>query len=367
MKSYLKVYNIPHHSDEWYEFRKNGVGGSEIGTVLGINKYDTAVRLFHEKIGSIEPRKEDNEKMFWGRELESQIAEKWQYWDGSQEGYLENFKNKNIVRSCRNVNGYIVNPKYPWLFMSLDRLINIKGGFNLVTGEPLSTEAVLECKNMSYWASQSWADEIPVYHLAQVTQYMIILETDYSEIAVLRDGSSLTVESIQLNEELADRIINISKKFWYDRVLPARKSFEDRSKYESEGDLMGIERSETKIQELEPEPDSSEAYNEFMNERFVKERESIIGKIDIYNIARKDRFYLSMKGRIDKERTQLQNNLIKYLSDNSAESIDFGSLGNVNWSERKGSKNRSFGNKIKEKPSEDYLEGEFEKMNAEDY
>jgi len=49
MKKDLKIYNIPHHSDEWYAFRQQGIGGSEVGTVLGINKYDTNVRIFHEK------------------------------------------------------------------------------------------------------------------------------------------------------------------------------------------------------------------------------------------------------------------------------------------------------------------------------
>ena len=48
MNKDLQIYRIPHHTDEWFEFRKNGIGGSEVGTVLGINRYDTNVRLFHE-------------------------------------------------------------------------------------------------------------------------------------------------------------------------------------------------------------------------------------------------------------------------------------------------------------------------------
>jgi putative phage-type endonuclease len=82
------------HTPEWYSFRKNGIGGSEIGTILGLNKYDTVVRVFHEKAGTVEPRKEDNQFMFWGREMEDKIADIWRYYDGTDDGYIENYKNK---------------------------------------------------------------------------------------------------------------------------------------------------------------------------------------------------------------------------------------------------------------------------------
>jgi hypothetical protein len=38
MKSKLKVHRIPEHTDAWFEFRKNGIGGSEMGMVLQQNK-----------------------------------------------------------------------------------------------------------------------------------------------------------------------------------------------------------------------------------------------------------------------------------------------------------------------------------------
>jgi len=51
MRSDLIITRIPQHTDEWYDYRKGSIGGSEIGTVLGLNKYDTVARLFHEKVG----------------------------------------------------------------------------------------------------------------------------------------------------------------------------------------------------------------------------------------------------------------------------------------------------------------------------
>lgn len=354
---------IPHHTEEWYEFRKRGIGGSEIGTVLGINKYDTAVRLFHEKIGSIEPRREDNERMFWGRTNEENIARVWQYYDGTKDGYVENCTSNKIVRKCRSVNGYVVNPDYPWLFASVDRLINIEGGFNLITGEPLEKEGILECKNMSYWVSQMWEDGIPIYHLAQIHVYMILLDADYAEIAMLVDGGQLQVEKIQRDEALCERILTISKAFWYNRVVPGMDAIEKRNMADMEGNVPESEKWEGEVQRFEPDPDDSEAYKDFMEEKFLVTREEVDGTIPLYAEAKRDKFLLKMKARIDDERTGIKNKFIKFMSDYGAESVDFGKLGRVNWSKRKGAKSRTFNNRTKESPEPDYTDKEFDKLN----
>ena len=362
MKKDLQIHMIPHHTDEWYEFRMNGIGGSEMGTVLGINKYDTAIRLFHEKIGSVEPWREDNERMFWGRTNEENIARVWQYYDGTKDGYVENCNNNKIVRKCRSVNGYIVNPKYPWLFGSLDRVINIEGGFNMITGEPLEMEAILECKNMSWWVSKMWEDGIPIYHLAQIHVYMIIFDADYAEIAMLVDGGQLQVEKIQRDEALCERILTISKAFWYNRVVPGQKAVEMREMADVEGNVMESEKWEAEIQRVEPDPDDSEAYKDFMDEKFLVTRETVDGTLALYDVAKRDNFLRKMINKLDLERTGLKNQFIQFMSNYGAESVDFGKLGKVNWSKRKGAKTRTFNNRTKDKPSEDYIDEQFEKL-----
>lgn len=362
MKSDLIITRIEPHSQEWYDFRKNGIGGSEIGTILGLNKYDTVVRLFHEKVGTAQPRMEDNEKMFWGRKLEDEIAEIWKYYDGTEDGYIENFKNNKIVRDCRNINGYIVNPKYPWLFASLDRVINMKGGVNLITGEPLSTEGVLEVKTLSYWSAQMWQDGIPISYLAQVHQYMIIIESDYAEIAILQDGNVFKVEKIQRDEALCERIIEISKAFWENRVLPAKEAFERKGVAQMIANMQEVERWEAVIQRHEPDPDNSEAYKDFMEERFFKERETIEGTIDQYELCKRDTFLRRLKSRVEEERTGIQNLLLRDMNRYGVEVIDFGKLGNITWAERKGAKNRTFTVRIKESPGEEKVEAEFAKI-----
>jgi putative phage-type endonuclease len=368
MRSDLIITRIPQHTDEWYQFRKNGIGGSEVGNLLLPNPdYDSAIWIFHEKIGTIPQRKFDNESMFWGRELEDQIADKWRFWDGTQEGYIENFKNKRLIRDCRNVNGYVVNPKYPWLFASLDRVMNVKGGRNLITSNPLTTEAVLECKAMNQWVAQKWEDSMPIYYLMQIHQYMIIIESDYAEIAVLESGNKLRVEKIQRDDGLCEKIIHITQGFWENRILPAKTAFRKKQEAEKVGNISEVEKWDAEITRYEPDPDKTKSYQEFLNKKFLQERESMEGTISLYDLCKKDKVLLGIKNLIDDERTGIANVLVKALTLNGAEAIDFGRLGNFTFSERKGSKNRVASNKIKEKPSEDILLSEFNKINLECY
>jgi len=311
---------------------------------------------------NIEQRREDSERMFWGRTNEENIARVWQYYDGTQDGYVENFANDKIVRKCRSVNGYVVNPQYPWLFASVDRLINIEGGFNLITGEPLDKEGILECKNMSYWVSKMWEDGIPIFYLVQIHQYMLILDADYAEIAMLVDGGRLAVEKIQRDENKIEKMLNITKSWWYDRVIPGQEAVHKRNQAQILGNVAEEEKYEAIIQQLEPEPDNSEAYKEFMEEKFVETRPTIDGTMELYSLARKDNFLKKIKSRIDTERTGIKNLFIKFMTNNGAESVDFGKLGYVNWSERKGSKSRTFNNRTKEVPDEDTVENEFKKL-----
>lgn len=367
MRSDLIITRIPVHTPAWHEYRKSGIGGSEISTVLGLNRYDTVTRTFYEKIGALEPRQIDNAKMFFGRYMEDKIAEVWSYYDGTTEGWIENFKNNKIIRQCRSVNGIVVNPSYPWLFGSFDRVQNIKGGINMLTGEKLKTEAVLEIKTLSYWSSQMWTDGIPISYLLQIHVYMIILECDYAEIAILKDGNEFFVEKYSRDEGLCEKIIEISKAFWENRVLPAKEAFRKKQEAEKVGNMSEIEKWDAEIQKYEPEPDHSEAYNEFMNERFLKERESIEGTIEMYDLCKRDKVLNGIKGVINDERTGIKNVLVKKLTESGAEMIDFGRVGSVDWSERKGAKNRTFNNRIKENPTDEQLMKEFLKLNLDCY
>jgi putative phage-type endonuclease len=362
MKSKLKVVRIPEYIKEWHTFRKSGIGGSEVGSVLGLNPHETAVRVFHEKIGSVEPRTEDTSFMFWGREHEDKIAETWQYWDGTANGYIENKKAGKIIRRCRNVNGLIINPDYPWLFASVDRLINKEGGVNMLTGEPLKEESVLECKTLSHWAATAWEDGMPIYFLTQIQAYMLILEVDYAEIAILKDGNRFAVEYINRDDNVCEQIVRITKDWWENRVVPAKEAMKSRELAMLEKNGVEAEKQDRIIQSLEPEPDDTEAYREFRSERFLKVREMVEGTMEQLDLCKKDEMLKKIAGRIKKERDLVKNTLIRDIDLAGAEIMDFDAVGKFTYSQKKGQKNRTALVSIKEKPSEEKINEEFSKL-----
>ena len=124
------------------------------------------------------------------------------------------------------------------------------------------------------------------------------------------------------------------------------------------GNIAEAERQEAIIQRLEPEPDESAAYTDFMEERFLKIRETIEGTMQLYAVAKRDKFLQRIKSKVDDERTRLKNIFIQFLTNNNAEVIDFGKLGTINWTTRKGAQSRTLTNKIKEKPDDDLIENQ---------
>ena len=40
--------------EEWLEARKNGIGGSDAATILGLNPYKTTIELWEEKTGDMQ-------------------------------------------------------------------------------------------------------------------------------------------------------------------------------------------------------------------------------------------------------------------------------------------------------------------------
>jgi len=373
MNKNLQLYRIPYGHDLWYKFRTvglteeeakqfgqkafaGGIGGSEAGVICGFDKqYDSPIWPYHLKIGDIDRKKEENVRMITGREIEDTVARFWSHWGGDEQSFIQNMSTATIIRKCRNLNAYVVNPKYPWLFASVDRLINAKGGINLITGEMLKTEAILECKAMGHFRYTSLENGVSKAHLAQIHVYMLIMETDYAEIAMLVDSGKFIVEPIQRDETFMKEVIDTTKSFWYDKVLPGRKAYEMKQKCLLMGDYQGSEANDAIIQQMEPEPDSSPAYREYLEERYQRNAETHEGSFEAFDWAKEDRFYLSLKNKIDEKQSLLRNRLIKEMSVNAVKRIDFGSSGSV-------ACDKKFTNGLKEKPDDKFIQQEFNKL-----
>ena len=189
MKSHLILTSTEGMTNrDWLSFRTRGIGASDVPAVLGFSEYESPMSKFDEKISLIPKPKFENLSMFLGKQAEDKNAEMWEYWDGSVEEMIKNFYSGNKVRRCRRINSYVQNPKYKWLFVSLDRVINKHTWKGVEFGE-----GTLEMKNLSSYEADKWEGGIPLKHLLQVQTQMAVCEFDYGELAVKLDDRNYTV------------------------------------------------------------------------------------------------------------------------------------------------------------------------------
>lgn len=68
----------PSGSPEWHAARRNSIGGSEVGTILGLNPYESAYALWAKKTGKIDSPNIDNWAIRFGKAFEDPILQLWQ-------------------------------------------------------------------------------------------------------------------------------------------------------------------------------------------------------------------------------------------------------------------------------------------------
>ena len=161
-----KVVDISNLSrEDWLEYRKKGIGGSDVAAIMGISPFATIRDLFYNKTG-VQPVIQEEEESNWvakevGHRLEDLVAEIF-----SKKTGLEVFPVRVMFR----------HPLYPFMLADVDFFVRIPDG----------TFAILECKTCNYNAKDKWADEgIPAHYVLQVRHYLSVMNMQKAFIACL--------------------------------------------------------------------------------------------------------------------------------------------------------------------------------------
>lgn len=187
----VKASTLEMSRDEWLELRKQGLGGSDAGTVLGFNKYKSAFELYQEKIGEYESVV-DSEAAYWGNVQEDTIAQEFA---------------KRTGKKVRRMNKFLVHPEHEFMNANLDRVI---------VGE----KAILECKTASEYLREAWeGEDIPATYLCQVHHYLAVTGYEKAYIAVLIGGNKFVWKEVERDEEFIQILIEREKDFWENHVL----------------------------------------------------------------------------------------------------------------------------------------------------
>ena len=149
---------------EWLEERKQGIGGSDCATIMGLNPYKTTIELWEEKTGRKETTDiSDKPYVKYGVEMENILRQSFIIKHPEFEvGHKEN----EIIK----------HSQYPFLFASLDGLLR-----NKETGEI----GILEIKTTtirSIKQKEIWRDGIPPNYYCQVLHYMNVVNAKFARL-----------------------------------------------------------------------------------------------------------------------------------------------------------------------------------------
>ncbi|MCU5346278.1 YqaJ viral recombinase family protein [Bacillus cereus] len=188
-KVLINTLNMDHK--QWLQARTQGIGGSDVSAIAGLNKWKSAVQVFLEKTQAIEKEDIQSEAAYFGNVLEEVVAKE--------------FVKRTDLKVQRR-NAILQHPEYPWMLANVDRLI---------VGEKVG----LECKTASEYLKKEWEDEeVPAAYLLQCQHYMAVTGYEAWWIAVLIGGNKFVHKKIERDEELIQYLINIEKDFWLNNV-----------------------------------------------------------------------------------------------------------------------------------------------------
>lgn len=311
---------------EWQALRQTFVnrgmiGGSDAGTLLGLNKYKSPINMFYQSIGLSNLPNKMNHIMLHGKQLEEYVAKCWQYYDGTEDGWVENTLTNNKIKKYRKVKAIIENPKYPALFANIDGEITQHPVFG-------KTKGILEIKTISGYSADSYEAGIPPSYLCQVQHYMLVTGHKYAEICYLKDGRDLGVVTFEADPELQSVILEQANLF-QSRVLEARKAiaeYQEQNPYADANELYGI------VASLEPEADDSEAFNAFMSEKHkARASENVMqGDSEMQALAEKYKAMAENLKAAESEKQLLQNQL-KQIMERENAAVAMLPSGKITW------------------------------------
>lgn len=184
--------------------RKKGLFGSDAAPAAGLSPWKPPQTLYLEKRGEIEPQDISGEdRVHFGNLFEDMI--------------LKEVRARTGWNLCR-VNETLWHPKHPFIGAHLDGRIR---------ESRLKPRRIFEAKTVGEMAYQrgQWGepgtDQVPPYYHLQASHYLAVTGADLCEMAVLIGGQKMAFYTIERNDRLIDKLLDIECAFW-ERVQTAQ-------------------------------------------------------------------------------------------------------------------------------------------------
>ena len=178
--------NMPY--EDWLEYRKKGIGGSDASVVCGINRYKSPVELWLEKTDQL-PYQEAGEAAYWGTQLETLVRAEFTKRTGTEVSVV------NQLLRCE---------EHPFMLANLDG----------VCEHPDYGTCIFEAKTASAYKAGEWDNAVPDEYMLQLQHYMAVTGYKGAYIAVLIGGNTFKWKFVERDEELISMLIKLESDFW---------------------------------------------------------------------------------------------------------------------------------------------------------
>lgn len=174
--------------EDWLEYRKRGIGGSDASVVCGISRFRSAIDLWLEKTNQI-PYQEAGEAAYWGTQLESLVRAEF---------------TKRTGIEVETVRQLLQSEDNPFMLANLDG----------VCYHPDYGDCIFEAKTATAYKIGEWEDAIPDEYQLQIQHYMAVTGCRAAYIAVLIGGNTFKWKLVERDDELIDMLIPFEAVFW---------------------------------------------------------------------------------------------------------------------------------------------------------
>ena len=182
---------------EWLTARQDGIGASEVATILGLNPWETPYQLWRRKKG-LDTAKEETFAMKAGHYLEDAVAQFWHDETG----------NEIIKASVKDF--MFVNEAKPYMRVSPDRTYWLA---DMPKND--DNKGILECKTTQMRIDE---DDLPKHWFCQVQYQLGVAELTQGSLAWLCSGREFGYKDIALVPDFFAWIEEEITKFWIDNI-----------------------------------------------------------------------------------------------------------------------------------------------------
>lgn len=195
--------------DEFLSRRRSGLGGSDIGAVLGLNPYKTPLDVFLEKTGRV-TKDVDSIQVRFGTYAEEFVAQEYTRATGL---------------AVQRYTPMLHHPTAP-ILGNVDRLVIPAGQKRASHQREIRTDRLLECKTASAFSAfkaEEWGeagtDAVPMSYLVQVATYRILTGCPMADLAVLFGNQEVRVYHLARDIDLEAMIVAKAGEWWQRHVV----------------------------------------------------------------------------------------------------------------------------------------------------